>query len=127
MISSEINPLRIMLEHSLINRDWEENKYKFREIQARIKDYKSSELPGDLTEFFFGKNGPYKLTKRDVMRLIRSLFIPLEKSYYCLNDVILLKWSGIDTIEELPELQVHRGIKDPDQLYQILGYEEQKI
>ena len=80
-----------------------------------------------MAEFFFNKTNPYDVSKIYVMRLVKLIFLPLEKSYYFLNDLILLKLAELGAVEEMPELKIHRGIRDVDQLFQILGYEDPSI
>lgn len=53
-------------------------------------------------------------------KLIQKLFIPIEKSYYSLNDLIMIKLSKFDNMEglnEFPELITNKALKDINHLY----------
>jgi hypothetical protein len=66
------------------------------------------------------------VNKLYVGKLMQKLFMPIEKSYYSLNDLIMIKLSKFDNMEELnefPELITNKALKDVNHLYAWLGYQ----
>jgi hypothetical protein len=100
------------------------NEFPITKKRNSIVDHKEEY---SLSHFFFNKNGDYSVNKIYVSKLIQKIFKPIEKSYYTLNDLIMIKLSTFENMEELnelPELITNKGLKDIDNLYLKLGYKK---
>lgn len=133
----EIQKSQVNLAMKSFEKDIRESpNKKIREFNEIILHELSQNQPGrtpdTLEEFFFGdENNDYKMTddsfdfsKEYVQKLIYALINPLEDSYETIRQIFykFIFFGGIKT-KDLPELIIHKGAKNINKLYHILGFQ----